>query len=124
MFIPGLASLSLLPTDQEVQSILPTLLHKSKPAKENIGMTDALRREHKEAILRSAQDLIEEAVGFLQGLIRIPTINPPGFSYVECAQTIGERLEKFGYAVEYIELSADEVAELAPYGEGQPRTNV
>ena len=87
-------------------------------------MADALRREQQEAILRSAQGLIEEAIDFLQSLIRIPTVNPPGASYVECANAIGKQLQKFGYAVEYIALSADEVAELAPYGEGQPRTNV
>jgi succinyl-diaminopimelate desuccinylase len=87
-------------------------------------MSSMLTREHKEAILRSAQDLIEEAVSFLQGLICIPTVNPPGDSYIECANYIGEQLRKFGYAVEYIELSATESAELAPYGEGQPRTNV
>ena len=87
-------------------------------------MSDSLHGEHQQAILRSAQVLIEEAVGFLQGLIRIPTVNPPGTSYIACTDYIGQHLQKLGYAVEYIELSAVEVAELAPYGEGQPRTNV
>lgn len=87
-------------------------------------MPSTLRVEDRQAILRSAESLIGEAVDFLQRLIRVPTVNPPGLAYVECARLIGEHLQKLGYTVEYIELSASEVAELAPYGEGQPRTNV
>jgi succinyl-diaminopimelate desuccinylase len=80
--------------------------------------------EQQAAILRSAEAVLDEAVAFLQGLIRIPTANPPGDAYPACAQYIGEHLRRLGYAVEYIELSAAEVAELAPYGAGLPRTNV
>src|SRR6266567_1272595 len=76
------------------------------------------------AILRCAGDVLEEAIAFLQGLIRIPTVNPPGEEYPECAHYIGERLQALGYDVEYIELSPAEVAELAPYGSGLPRVNV
>lgn len=87
-------------------------------------MPDMLREEYKQAILRSAETLIDEAVGFLQRMIRVPTINPPGSAYPECATLIGEHLKKLGYTVEYINLTTSEVAELAPYGEGEPRTNV
>lgn len=87
-------------------------------------MPEALRVEQRQAILRSAEELIEEAVDFLRQLIQVPTVNPPGLAYGECAAVMGEHLRKLGYAVEYLELSSAEVAELAPYGEGQPRVNV
>ncbi|HVU70187.1 MAG TPA: ArgE/DapE family deacylase [Ktedonobacteraceae bacterium] len=87
-------------------------------------MASTLREEDRQAILRAAEELIDEAVDFLQQLIRVPTVNPPGAAYEECATLIGERLKKLGYAVEYIKLNPAEVAELAPYGEGLPRVNV
>jgi len=81
-------------------------------------------REQQAAIFQSAGEVLDEAVAFLQGLIRIPTVNPPGSAYPECAHYIGEHLRGLGYAIEYIELTSAEVAELAPYGAGLPRTNV
>ncbi len=87
-------------------------------------MQNLLLTQHKQAILHSAEALLDEATTFLQGLLRIPTINPPGQAYPECAVYIGEHLRTLGYAVEYIELTPAEVAELAPYGEGLPRMNV
>lgn len=87
-------------------------------------MPGTLSPAQRDAILRCAGDVLEEAIAFLQGLLRIPTVNPPGEAYPECARYIGERLQALGYAVEYIELSAAEVAELAPYGSGLPRVNV
>jgi len=85
---------------------------------------ETLKAAQRDAILRSAGAVLDEAIAFLQGLIRIPTVNPPGDVYPECARYIGARLQALGYAVEYIELSAAEVAELAPYGNGLPRVNV
>jgi succinyl-diaminopimelate desuccinylase len=87
-------------------------------------MQNPLHRQYKQAILHSAEALLDEAATFLQGLLRIPTINPPGQAYPECAVYIGEHLRTLGYAVEYIELTPAEVAELAPYGAGLPRMNV
>ncbi len=87
-------------------------------------MQNPLHPQHKQAILHSAEALLDEAIAFLQGLLRIPTINPPGHAYPECATYIGDHLRTSGYAVEYIELTPAEVAELAPYGEGLPRVNV
>jgi succinyl-diaminopimelate desuccinylase len=87
-------------------------------------MSTPLQSEYKEAILRAVEALEDEAVAFLQGLIRIPTVNPPGRHYPVCAQYIGEHLRTLGYEVEYIDLDGPEIAELAPYGEGLPRTNV
>ncbi|MBE3559416.1 MAG: ArgE/DapE family deacylase [Ktedonobacteraceae bacterium] len=87
-------------------------------------MPEQLQAQHIQAITAAAEVLQDEAIAFLQGLLRIPTVNPPGRAYPECARYIGEHLASLGYAVEYIELTPEEVAELAPYGEGRPRTNV
>ncbi len=87
-------------------------------------MPEPLQTKYKQAILRAADALLNEAIAFLQGLIRIPTVNPPGNAYPECARYIGERLHTLGYQVEYINLTPAEVAELAPYGNNMPRTNV
>jgi succinyl-diaminopimelate desuccinylase len=43
----------------------------------------------------------DELVTFTTDLIRVPTINPPGAAYEECARVIGERLSAFGFEVEY-----------------------
>ncbi len=44
-----------------------------------------------------------EMLEFLRELIRIPTVNPPGDNYRDCAELIGSRLREFGYDVSYIE---------------------
>ena len=87
-------------------------------------MPGSIKPEQRNAILRSAETLLDEAIAFLQGLIRIPTVNPPGDAYPECARYIGEHLQGLGYAVESIELSPGEIAELAPYGNSLQRVNV
>ncbi|TME67593.1 MAG: M20/M25/M40 family metallo-hydrolase [Chloroflexi bacterium] len=87
-------------------------------------MQEPLRLEQKETILRSAEAVLDEAIAFLQGMIHIPTVNPPGEAYPACARYIGEQLHSLGYTVEYINLTPAEIAELAPYGAGLPRTNV
>ncbi len=87
-------------------------------------MPTPLQPEHSESIQHAAEALLDDAIAFLQGLIHIPTVNPPGNSYPECARYIGKHLHDLGYTVEYIELTPAEVAELAPYGEDMPRTNV
>jgi succinyl-diaminopimelate desuccinylase len=42
-----------------------------------------------------------EAVAFTSELIRLPTVNPPGEAYADCARLIGERLERCAFDVEY-----------------------
>ncbi|MGA8514125.1 MAG: acetylornithine deacetylase/succinyl-diaminopimelate desuccinylase family protein [Burkholderiaceae bacterium] len=60
-----------------------------------------------------------EVTALTQGLVRIPTINPPGDAYEACARFLGERLAKRGFTVEYVRASG---------GPGDsdkyPRTNV
>jgi succinyl-diaminopimelate desuccinylase len=70
-------------------------------------------------VLAVVDDLTEETVDFTRELVRIPTVNPPGELYEECARTIGARLGRFGYAVEYYE------AEGRPeHTKAYPRVNV
>jgi succinyl-diaminopimelate desuccinylase len=42
-----------------------------------------------------------ELVAFTSDLIRIPTVNPPGEAYEDCARLIGDRLASCGFEVEY-----------------------
>lgn len=66
----------------------------------------------------------QEMVGFLQGLVRIPTENPPGRAYPACAAYLGHWLDDLGYQVEYLTVPDDQLDVLAPHGQGLPRVNV
>ena len=68
-----------------------------------------------EAIDAAAAEIVE----FTSDLIRIPTINPPGDAYEECARFIGARLEQFGFDVHYV--AAEGLPEHTP---AHPRLNV
>ena len=70
-------------------------------------------------ILREVDDLTDEIVDFTSELVRIPTVNPPGDLYEECARVIGARLDRFGFDVEYH--TADERPE---HTREHPRVNV
>src|SRR5262245_16318319 len=72
-----------------------------------------------EKILRGVDEIQDELVDFLRAMVRIPTINPPGENYADCASLIGERLREFGYQVSYIE--AEGRPECTP---AHPRVNV
>lgn len=76
--------------------------------------TPVLDRLYRE-IDQRRDDLVE----LTQSLVRIPTVNPPGDVYTPCAEVIGQRLKRRGFAVSYVR------------GEGEPgdsdrypRTNV
>ncbi len=73
-------------------------------------MTDADR-------VRAAVDALrDECVAFLSEIVRIPTVNPPGERYEQCAHVIGQRLASLGYEV-------DSVRPRSAH-EGPPRLNV
>ncbi len=72
-----------------------------------------------DAVLRRVDELTDEIVDFTRELVRIPSVNPPGEHYVDCAHLLGERYRRLGYAVEYI------TAEGRPeHTERHPRLNV
>lgn len=57
----------------------------------------------RDRVLAAVDDLADEVVDFTAELIRIPTVNPPGEFYPDCARAIGDRLARFGFDVEYLE---------------------
>jgi succinyl-diaminopimelate desuccinylase len=54
------------------------------------------------AIIKRVEELANEMVEFLRQLVRIPTVNPPGANYADCANLIGDKLKEFGYETEYV----------------------
>ncbi len=71
------------------------------------------------SILACVDELAEEMVEFLRQLVRIPTVNPPGENYTDCANQIGAKLKAFGYETEFV------TAEGLPECSAQfPRLNV
>ncbi|WP_420449623.1 acetylornithine deacetylase/succinyl-diaminopimelate desuccinylase family protein [Candidatus Palauibacter sp.] len=58
------------------------------------------RREDR--ILAEVEAARDEIVAFTAEMIRIPTVNPPGECYRDCAELIGRRLGTAGLAVEYV----------------------
>ncbi len=53
-------------------------------------------------VLARIDALAAELIAFLQQLVRIPTINPPGEHYADCARLIGTKLQEFGYDIKYV----------------------
>ena len=72
-----------------------------------------------DSVCKSVEDIGEEMIDFLQGLVRIPTVNPPGENYVAGAEFIGNKLKQFGYKTNYI--AAEGMAE---HTSTHPRMNV
>jgi succinyl-diaminopimelate desuccinylase len=72
-----------------------------------------------DVICRNIEQIQDEMISFLQDLVRIPTVNPPGELYREGAELIGNQLKRFGYDTHYI------VAEgLKEHTAEHPRVNV
>ena len=70
-------------------------------------------------LLARIEDKRDDVVALTQELVRIPTINPPGDAYEACCHVLGERLQRKGFAVEYVR------AEGAPGdSDTHPRINV
>ena len=62
---------------------------------------------------------VDEMIDFTAEMIRIPTVNPPGDVYEDCARFIGKRLDQCGFEVDYV--AATGRAEHTP---SHPRINV
>ncbi len=54
-------------------------------------------------VVAEVENLREELVQFAAELVRVPTVNPPGEFYRDCAELIGAKLQTFGFEVEYVE---------------------
>ncbi len=60
------------------------------------------RGKKEAAVIRAVDAIADESIAFLQALIQIPTVNPPGEEYRAAAELIGEKLKEFGYQVQYV----------------------
>lgn len=70
-------------------------------------------------VLAAVDAAVDEIVDFTRELIRIPTVNPPGDAYEDCARLIGERLAQCGFAIDFL------VPETHPdHSRAYPRVNV
>ena len=56
---------------------------------------------HADRVLAAVDAVADEVVEFTCDLIRMPTINPPGEGYADCAELIGRRLAACGFDVRY-----------------------
>src|SRR5437870_6205703 len=70
-------------------------------------------------VLAAVDAAADEIVGFTCDLIRLPTVNPPGDGYPECAELIGRRLAACGFEPQYF--AAEGLPEHTPR---HPRINV
>jgi succinyl-diaminopimelate desuccinylase len=70
-------------------------------------------------VVRAVEEATDEIVAFTADLIRVPTVNPPGDAYPECAARIGRTLTDCGFDVAYV--TADARPEHTP---AHPRVNV
>ncbi len=55
-----------------------------------------------DALLAEIESREEDITALAQALIRIPSVNPPGEFYRDCAELIGARLAPRGFQVEYL----------------------
>ena len=70
-------------------------------------------------VAREVEAARDEIVDFTAEMIRIPTVNPPGDCYRECAELIGRRLAEAGLAVQFVEAEG-----LPEHTSSHPRVNV
>jgi succinyl-diaminopimelate desuccinylase len=64
-------------------------------------MPDTIEKQ----IFARVDELTEEMVEWLRAFVRIPTVNPPGENYKDCANFVANKLTEFGYDVTFVEAS-------------------
>jgi succinyl-diaminopimelate desuccinylase len=94
------------------------------PAETASGGRRVIDQESVRRIERAVDGLEDELVSFLRRLVQIPTENPPGRNYRQCAGLIGLKLQELGCEVRYEEVPEELLPSLAPHGNGLPRINV
>jgi succinyl-diaminopimelate desuccinylase len=88
------------------------------------GETRPIDRERLHRVGRAVDALENDLVAFLRRLVQIPTENPPGQNYRQCAGLIGLKLQELGCEVRYEEVPEELLSSLAPHGNGLPRVSV
>jgi succinyl-diaminopimelate desuccinylase len=84
-----------------------------------MSSTSAATTKQESAVVQQLDAIAEEMIAFLQGLVRIPTVNPPGEEYTAGAEFIGGKLKDFGYETQYVAAEG-----LAEHTVKHPRVNV
>ena len=110
---------STRPPLYETRSTTPDATGQGRAAAMRVGAEEAARR-----IDAAVEAMGEELVEFLRDIVRIPTENPPGRNYPECAAAIGRKMAAAGLTVETVDVPAELLPTLAPHGEGLPRPSV
>ncbi len=65
-----------------------------------------------------------DMLAFLQSLVRIATVNPPGERYEECAGLLADRLRALGLQTQVVRVPDEDVARTLPDSADHPRFNV
>jgi succinyl-diaminopimelate desuccinylase len=63
----------------------------------------------RDKVEKAVDDIREEMVDFLQKLVRINTVVPPGNNYRDCAQLLRRTMRRFGYEVRMVHVPAERV---------------
>src|SRR5215471_5716417 len=58
-----------------------------------------------EKVAARVDELASEMIDWLRAFVRIPTVNPPGENYKDCAHFVSDKLTEFGYDVSFVEVS-------------------
>jgi len=74
-----------------------------------------------EKVERRIAPLKNELLSLAGDLIAIPTVNPPGRNYSECAEFLAGTLKEIGFEAKIIKVPDELLPSLAPHGEGLPR---
>jgi succinyl-diaminopimelate desuccinylase len=61
-----------------------------------------MSQDPQQLLIRMIDERRGELIELTRELIRFPTVNPPGDDYQSCAEFIGRRLGKRGFAVDYV----------------------
>ena len=73
-----------------------------------------------DAVLSRVESIAGEMTDFLQQLTRVPTINPPGSNYRDCAELLSTQLRKFEYEVEYVSADHERPNVIGRMGSARP----
>ncbi|ORY90218.1 succinyl-diaminopimelate desuccinylase [Leucosporidium creatinivorum] len=85
----------------------------------------ALTSEQLAALKQASHEVLDEAVAFLQALIRVDTTNPPGLNYRQVANVIKDELERLDYKCELLAVEPGDLPALAPHdADANERVNV
>src|SRR5262245_26500390 len=66
------------------------------------GLLALVLSETERRVVAAVDELFDEELAFAQALVRIPTINPPGRHYADCAELVQRHLATLGYTVEVL----------------------